>query len=189
MGSAGFGVFREVFSHTKTTNWVLLGECTAFPLMHHRRIVRDTLPVNTPDEKNEQELADYQRNWGNSKHVGQYPRDRALTRHQVILFLKSQPLTAGPLLMQNPRQTIPLLKQMMRVAEFLQSQKLIHFDAHMANILSDGKTAYLTDFRLSLDSDFDLSDREQAFLKQHRQYDTAQPVSYTHLTLPTILLV
>tara|TARA_E500000331_G_scaffold355531_1_gene411250 strand:- start:1908 stop:2102 length:195 start_codon:yes stop_codon:yes gene_type:complete len=58
VGSAGFGVFREVFSHTKTTNWVLLGECTAFPLMHHHRIVRDTLPVNTPDEKNEQELAD-----------------------------------------------------------------------------------------------------------------------------------
>ncbi len=76
--------------------------------------------------------------------------------------------------MQKPRQTIPLLKQMMRVAEFLQSQNVIHFDAHMANILSDGKTAYLTDFRLSLDSDFDLSDREQAFLKQHRQYDTAQ---------------
>ncbi|MEM7365850.1 MAG: hypothetical protein AAF525_17665 [Pseudomonadota bacterium] len=174
VGSAGFGVFREIFSHIKTTNWVLSGECTDFPMTYHHRIVRDSLPLNTLDEENEQELADYQRYWGHSKRIGQYLRDRALTRHQVLLFLEWQPLAAGPWLMRNPRRTIPVLEQMMRVTEFLQQHHVVHFDAHMMNILSDGKRSFLTDFGLVLDGEFDLNEQEHAFLAQHRQYDVGQ---------------
>ena len=45
VGSAGFGAFREVATHVKTTNWVLGGAIANFPLMYHCRI----LPVaNAP---------------------------------------------------------------------------------------------------------------------------------------------
>ena len=44
VGSAGFGVFRELVAHIKTTNWVLNGEIENFPLMYHYRIVPS--PVN-----------------------------------------------------------------------------------------------------------------------------------------------
>ena len=37
VGSAGFGVFRELLTHVKTTNWVLEGAIGTFPLMYHFR--------------------------------------------------------------------------------------------------------------------------------------------------------
>lgn len=36
--SAGFGAFRELISHIKTTNWVLSGAIENFPLMYHYRL-------------------------------------------------------------------------------------------------------------------------------------------------------
>lgn len=38
-GSTGFGVFRELVTHIKTTNWVLSGAIATFPLMYHYRII------------------------------------------------------------------------------------------------------------------------------------------------------
>lgn len=39
VGSAGFGPFREVAFHIKTTNWVLEGAIENFPLMYHHRLL------------------------------------------------------------------------------------------------------------------------------------------------------
>src|SRR5438034_8767189 len=39
VGSAGLGVFRELVTHIKTTNWVLEGAITTFPLTYHYRII------------------------------------------------------------------------------------------------------------------------------------------------------
>src|SRR3954447_4534447 len=39
VGSAGFGVFRELLAHIKTTNWVLEGAIASFPLLYHYRII------------------------------------------------------------------------------------------------------------------------------------------------------
>src|SRR5437762_2414428 len=38
-GSAGLGVFRELVTHIKTTNWVLSGAIATFPLMYHYRLI------------------------------------------------------------------------------------------------------------------------------------------------------
>src|SRR5262245_26867743 len=35
LGSVGLGVFRELVTHIKTTNWVLDGAIGTFPLMYH----------------------------------------------------------------------------------------------------------------------------------------------------------
>jgi hypothetical protein len=37
--STGFGVFRELITYIKTTNWVLDGAVATFPLMYHYRII------------------------------------------------------------------------------------------------------------------------------------------------------
>jgi hypothetical protein len=51
IGSAGFGVWRELAIHTMTTNWVLAGECQSFPLMYHWRLLpRPTLETPTPEQ-------------------------------------------------------------------------------------------------------------------------------------------
>ena len=39
VGSAGFGVFRELVANIKTTNWVLQGAIANFPLLYHARII------------------------------------------------------------------------------------------------------------------------------------------------------
>lgn len=50
VGSAGFGAWRELAAHTMTTAWVLRGECTAFPLLYHWRVLPDSPPVGFADE-------------------------------------------------------------------------------------------------------------------------------------------
>ncbi len=39
IGSAGFGVFRELVANIKITNWVLEGAITNFPLLYHYRVI------------------------------------------------------------------------------------------------------------------------------------------------------
>ena len=54
VGSAGFGAFRELCSHIKTTNWVLEGKCQNFPLMYHYRIVPRSGKVSAFNAKSPQ---------------------------------------------------------------------------------------------------------------------------------------
>ncbi|WP_242044517.1 hypothetical protein [Anabaena azotica] len=39
VGSVGLGVFRELVTHIKTTNWVLEGAIATFPVMYHYRFI------------------------------------------------------------------------------------------------------------------------------------------------------
>lgn len=51
IGSAGFGVWRELAIHMMATNWVLSGECKNFPLMYHWRLLpRQQLEKPTPEQ-------------------------------------------------------------------------------------------------------------------------------------------
>jgi hypothetical protein len=40
VGSAGFGAFRELAMHEKTTRMVLSGVTHGFPVLHHHRVMR-----------------------------------------------------------------------------------------------------------------------------------------------------
>ena len=55
VGSAGFGAFRELVTHIKTTNWVLKGEIENFPLMYHYRIVPCSDKKTEINESNDKE--------------------------------------------------------------------------------------------------------------------------------------
>ncbi len=58
----------------------------------------------------------------------------------------------------------------------MQSQDFIHFDAHLENILADGKQLYFSDFGLSLSKKFDLSLEEIEFFEDHLTYDRCSTI-------------
>ncbi|MET8416474.1 hypothetical protein ABZV41_12185 [Streptomyces sp. NPDC005098] len=60
----------------------------------------------------------------------------------------------------------------------MSSRGLVHFDAHFANILTDGRQLYVTDFGLALSSRFDLSADESNFLSDHLAYDHCYNASH-----------
>ena len=89
VGSAGFGAFRELATHQRTTNWVLEGAIDSFPLLHHARVMARTPPPADPGF----DLDDHVRQWNASRAVAGYMRARADARHEVWLVLERFPHT------------------------------------------------------------------------------------------------
>lgn len=168
VGSAGFGVFRELVTHIKTTNWVLSGEIALFPLMYHYRIVPFSGPRRAVDLERHRRYVEY---WNSSAQIGSYMLDRAQASHELLLFLEWLPYTLRPWLMQHPQHTRRVLDDLRATIGFLRKQGIIHFDAHFSNVLTDGEHAYLTDFGLVLDKSFMLSADEALLFKQNTHYD------------------
>lgn len=172
VGSAGFGGFRELATHVKTTNWVRAGLSSMFPLLHHHRI----LPVTSDGISDEAELEQYVRYWGGSKNIGHYMRARANCQHQLVLFIEY--LTPFEnWIMEHPKQISSMLTKALRNVDVLHAHGIIHFDAHTKNWLTNGKDLFLSDFGLALDREFELTPTERKFFERHRYYDYGQVIS------------
>lgn len=172
VGSAGFGAFRELAAHIKTTHWVREGSCTSFPLLHHHRVLatKHTGNDDLPD------LKKYVAYWNGSRTIERYMLDRRKCKHQLVLFVEAlTPLADW--VAKHPLRLCTMLPRAIKCIDFVRSKGMIHFDAHEENWLTDGKNVYLTDFGLVLDEDFELSKLEQQFFSQHRYYDYAQVVN------------
>lgn len=168
VGSAGFGVFRELAMHVKTTEWVLAGDIAGFPIMYHHRTLPQT-SSRTPmaDDR----LDGYVKYWGGSESLRRYWRDREQTRHEVVIFLEHFPFVLQQWLVEHPERIPETLDELRRTIDFLRERGVLHFDAHYANIVTEGERPYLTDFGLALDREFELSEAETVFLEGHTQYD------------------
>lgn len=175
-GSTGFGVFRELVTHLKTTNWVLeeaLTQClgkgiATFPLMYHYRI----MPCFGQRAKvDKSRLKAYVEYWGNSENAGNYVLDRAIANYELILFLEYIPQVLETWLWENPHKLQKTLDEICMTIDFLRMKGIIHFDAHFRNILTDGEQIYLTDFGLVLDKSFALTKDEEIFFEQNTYYD------------------
>ncbi len=167
-GSTGFGVFRELVTHIKTTNWVLSGAIATFPLMYHYRIIPFSGQRADVDSSR---LKDYVEYWGNSANAGNYVLDRANANYELLLFLEYIPHVLETWLLLNPNKLQKSLDDLRTTINFLRTKGIIHFDAHFRNILTDGKRIYLTDFGLVLDKNFTLTTDEKFFFKQNTFYD------------------
>ncbi|WP_414622456.1 hypothetical protein [Calothrix sp. CCY 0018] len=167
-GSTGFGVFRELVTHIKTTNWVLEGAISTFPLMYHYRIVPFS---GQPMDVDKSRLQDYVKYWGNSANAGKYVLDRAIANYELILFLEYVPHVLETWLRENPNKLQQPLNDLRTTIEFLRAKGIIHFDAHFRNILTDGEQTYLSDFGLVLDNSFSLTSDEKSFFEQNKFYD------------------
>ena len=171
VGSAGFGAFRELLVHIKSTSWVLENACAAFPLLYHYRI----MPAQAPwKQRSAEALARHLQFWNNSAEVATFLAARATAPFELVLFLEYFPETLHTRLSCEPHQAEALLRQAEVGLQFLNQQGVLHLDAHLANILTDGERVVLSDFGLALDLAFDLTPEEQDFWQAHVGYDQAQ---------------
>ena len=183
VGSAGFGVFRELLTHIRTTNWVLQGAIENFPLMYHYRIVPRS------GEKKDLDMEWYERYvryWNSNENIGKYIVDRTNAKYEVILFLEYIPYTFSKWFEKNLNQLDAFISEIPDTITFLRKNGIIHFDVHFNNILTDGDKPYLTDFGLALDRRFDLSETEQAFFRKNTHYDYGEYLLCIGEHLPSV---
>ena len=167
-GSTGFGVFRELITYIKTTNWVLEESIATFPLMYHYRIIPFTRHRADIDSNLFKKYVEY---WGNSENAGQYFLDRTNSNYELVLFLEYIPYVLETWLKENPEKLRKPVNDLLTTISFLRTKKIIHFDAHFRNVLTDGDRIYLTDFGLALDRSFMLTREEISFFEQNIFYD------------------
>ncbi|MEU3957712.1 protein kinase family protein [Streptomyces achromogenes] len=179
VGSAGFGAWRELAAHVMTTTWVLKGEFAGFPLMYHWRVLPDRPPVDFADEFGGVEGA--VAHWEGSPAVRHRLEAIGKSSLSLVLFLEHVPRTLAAWLNDpsgaagtEPKGDSSYLwveDALLRGTEFMSSRGLVHFDAHFANLLTDGRQVYFADFGLALSRHFELSAQEAAFLADHLVYD------------------
>jgi len=177
VGSAGFGAWRELASHVITTNWVIAGECHHFPLMYHWRV----LPTSKlgPSVETIKTLNDAVHFWGESKAIKARLEDSQNASAEIALFLEYFPQNVYDWLAieikkdsQSAKSACSMVEKNLSAAvSFMNKEGLLHFDAHFWNILTDGEDLYFSDFGLAISSQFDLSESEMHFFKEHRLYD------------------
>ncbi len=168
VGSAGFGVFRELVTHIKTTNWVLEGSIDNFPLMYHYRIVPRSERYSPISEKRQDE---YVRYWNGSKRIEKYIIERRNAKFEAVIFLEFFPYMFGKWFARNLDELDLILGEMRNTITFLRKRGIIHFDVHFSNMVTDGERPFLTDFGLVLDKSFELSERERTFFRENTHYD------------------
>jgi hypothetical protein len=92
----------------------------------------------------------------------------------IVLFLEHWPTTVHTWLQTRIAEdggatAIEHVDRQLEVAfSFFDRAGLIHFDAHLENVLTDGKEFVFTDFGLSAHDRFDLDPDEAAFMARHR---------------------
>ena len=185
VGSAGFGVWRELAAHIMTTQWVLSDECPNFPLLYHWRI----LPApkhETMDTESLKSLEENVKYWNGSLAVRRRLEALHDASSRIALFLEYVPyqleswlrseFAKGDSAAESASRMV--LTNLEEVCDFMQSKDFVHFDAHFENILTDGQRLYFADLGLALSSEFELSNAERDFLKVHHNYDTYYTITH-----------
>lgn len=171
LGSAGFGVWRELAVHQQTTDWVVRGECASFPLMHHWRVLPGSPPPLDPAA-----IEGLVEHWGGSVAIRDRIESISRATASVVLFLEYIPHTVNDWLSarlaSDGASAIALVERCLADAvSFMNARGLLHFDAHFRNVLTDGSRLYFADFGLAMHSGFAMSAEEKAFYALHSGYD------------------
>ena len=175
VGSMGTNCYRELAMHVKTTNWVLNNDIDNFPLMYHYRIIKNIAPLKHFDKKDE--LEKYVKRWNNNENIKKYAIAKDNAEYEIVIFLEYFPYVLYDHLKSDAEQVTSYITQMRKTIDFLKKNNIIHFDAHVGNIVSDGTIFCLTDFGLVLDMDFNLTKQEQDFFKRNDHYDYSMVMS------------
>jgi hypothetical protein len=167
VGSAGFGAFRELAIHQKTTRMVLSGVTHGFPVLHHHRV----MPRDVAAPPFATALDGYVARWNGNQSIRRYIEARQAADHELWLFAERFPHVVQDWYPSNQGRSNEIVEVLCDIAVSLNERSVVHFDAHLGNALTDGHTFYLADFGLALDADFDLDVEERRFLDRHRYYD------------------
>ncbi|KJS61840.1 hypothetical protein [Streptomyces rubellomurinus] len=185
LGSAGFGAWRELAVHAMTTHWVLARAYEGFPLTHHWRVLPDTPPEDFADEFGGVDGA--VAHWDGSPAVRARLEAIGRSTHSLVLFLEHVPHTLGAWLYEHREAVAPdgrgtvstwAADELARGAAFMRAHGLVHFDAHLRNLLTDGRRIHFADFGLALSADFELTRDERRFLADHLGYDHHHTASH-----------
>ncbi|MFJ8276451.1 protein kinase family protein [Streptomyces griseoviridis] len=177
IGSSGFGAWREVAAHLTTTAWVLSGAYEGFPLLHHWRVLPDGPPTGLVDFLGGIDGA--VAHWEGSPAVRRRLEAVAGARASLVLFLEFVPHTLADRLAADAVSRTWAERELLRGTAFMSGRGFVHFDAHFANLLTDGRRLYFADLGLALDSRFELTAAEREFHAEHLVYDRSH--SLTHL--------
>jgi hypothetical protein len=171
VGGVSFGVWRELAANVMTTNWVLGAHSENFPLMYHWRVLPGRLPVADEYADIEQVVE----RWYGAPGVRTRLTAIAQSTATVVLFLEHIPHNLTDWLASHPPQDTAAMVEhgLLSTSSFLTSHDLVHFDAHFANILTDGERLYVADFGLATSPRFDLSEVERDFLRLNSTHDVA----------------
>ena len=182
VGSVGFGVWRELAANAMTTGWVLSRQLESFPLMYHWRVLEGAAASGAAPLPNE--LADVDgmvSYWEGSEAMRERLRALATAAASVIIFLEHLPwnlsswldrqLAAGPEAMEAACSMVEHC--MTADVPLMNSLGLLHGDAHLGNILTDGHRLYFADLGLATSEQFALSSDELSYLNHNASLDRA----------------
>lgn len=183
VGSVGAGAWRELEAHLLTDRWVRTGRQTAFPLLHHWRVLDgDADGVRASAELDDREaVVAY---WHGSSAVRERLAALAEASAGLYLFLEHVPQTLAQWLSATLAcgpQALDLVcervaEDLVSTASFLSHQGFGHFDAHFGNVMTDGDRLWFCDFGLALSTTFRTTVDEDRFLRRHEDHDVAYVV-------------
>lgn len=173
VGSAGMGAWRELAVHQATTG------LPGFPRLLHHRVTATACPL-LPTPWGEEGYVAY---WRSSPTIGRYMDARRRAHHELWIILEHIPHPMVFWLMMHQDQIDDVLTQMFEIIASLRRQGIVHFDAHLANVVTDGQQCRLGDFGLVMATGFELTSAERAFLTRHTHYDMGVVLGYLGMML------
>ena len=169
LGGFGLGAWRELKVHRLTNEWVLSGQGSHFPLLHHWR----TLPIAPGRMDNLFE------SWGDDAAIRRRVSSIDDATWSLVLFLEHLPQTLGQSMrdrLTHDPDPIAVVREtqavLLDILAFTGSQGLLHMDAHFENVLVDGSGGlFLGDHGLAISRTFELDGDEREFFKRHETFD------------------
>ena len=177
VGSAGMGAWRELAGHQATTGQ------PGFPLLLHHRVTATRCPL-LPTPWGEDGYVAY---WRSSPTISRYMDARRRAHHELWIILEHIPHPMVFWLMMHQEEIDDALEQLFGILAALRRQGIVHFDAHLYNVVTDGRRCRLGDFGLVMASSFELTGAERAFLTRHTHYDIGVVLGYLGMMLLTAL--
>jgi hypothetical protein len=166
--SPGFNAWRELAANVVVTDAVLAGETQSFPVLYHWRVLPGRSPIAAEHADVDAVVA----------ALGGHPSVRvrlealAAASCSLMLFCEYIPHPVPEWLREDPvGKAAAVERQFSRIVTFLRGRELLHMDAHLGNMRTDGERIYLSDFGLATSPHFDLSDAERDFAERHATHD------------------
>lgn len=182
VGSAGFGVWRELAAHAMSSAWVLGRQLDCFPLMYHWRVLEGAAsPQAMPPPTEWTDVKRMSAYWGDADAVTRRLTALLDARASVLILMEHLPwtladwlaqrLSAGPSALESACTQVEnwLAEDIPKIGAL----GLLHGDAHHGNILTDGQRLYYADPGLASSARFALDADERLYLQQNAGLDLA----------------
>lgn len=184
VGSPGFGAWRELAAQSLSSSWVLGGRSTSFPLLYHWRVLglpawAGALPAELADAD---EAAAH---WNGSAAVRARVEAISASSAALVLLLEHLPLAlpdwlAGQVALGDGAATAAInmtARNLVAEVAFMNGAGLLHFDAHLDNLRTDGRHICFTDFGLVGSPRFVVSSAEAVFLAANATHDACHTIT------------